>query len=191
MNILTDALPESVEIDGRDVPINADFRDCLRTILAFEDNELTPQEKQAVMLANLYPTPPANLPAAIERAQWFLNAGHQPEQADGSPRLYSFGKDAGYIFSAFRQTHGIDLTTAKLHWWTFLALFMDLGADTAFCNLVSLRKKVKTNQASKEERQAALEMGEMFDVPDMDDRTLEEKEREAEFMRLVEQGEKK
>lgn len=171
-------------VDGVEYRVNTDFRDCLRTMLAFEDNDLTPQEKQLVLLQNLYAEVPPNTAAATRAAVEFLNGG---AAKDGSgPRLYSFGQDAGMIFSAFRQTHGIDLETASLHWWKFLALFFDLGADTTFCNLVSLRKRVKTGKASKEERAAAREMGEAFDVPELDERTLDEKEQEAEFMRLLE-----
>jgi hypothetical protein len=65
---------------------------------------------------------------------------------------------------------------------------MDLGADTAFCNLVGLRKRVKSGKATKEEREVAREMGDLFDVPEPDLRTAEEKEQEAEFMRLLHGG---
>ena len=171
-------------VDGVEYRVNTDFRDCLRTMLAFEDNDLTPQEKQLVLLQNLYVGVPPNMAAATRAAVEFLNGGSA--KGGSGPRLYSFGQDAGMIFSAFRQTHGIDLETASLHWWKFLALFFDLGADTTFCNLVSLRKRVKTGKASKEERAAAREMGEAFDVPELDERTLDEKEQEAEFMRLLE-----
>ena len=183
MNILTDALPDTVTVNGTEYRVDPDFRSCLLIMLAFEDNELTPQEKQAVLLQNLYVDMPEDRDAASLAAVEFLNGGK--EGGAGGPRLYSFSKDAGYIFSAFRQTHGIDLDTEDLHWWKFVALFLDMGADTTFCNLVSLRKRIKTGKGSKEERQAAREMGEVFDVPEYDTRTLDEKEREAEFMRLV------
>jgi hypothetical protein len=147
-------------------------------ILAFEDDQLTGYEKQMIMLENLQ--------AALEMGMKFLDGGKVGEDEDSGPRLFSFEKDANLIFAAFRQTHGIDLQNIEyLHWWSFLALFMDLGADTAFCNLVGLRKRVKSGKATTEERETAREMGDMFDVPEIDDRTLEEKEKEAEFLRLV------
>jgi hypothetical protein len=49
---------------------------------------------------------------------------------------------------------------------------------------------VKTGKATKEERQAAREMGNLFEVPEIDNRSLEEKEQEAEFLRLVTEGER-
>lgn len=184
MNILVEQLPEAVEIEGIEYAINTDFRACLRAILACEDPELTPEEKQALTLENLYPDQPHNLGKALEQAIKFLNGGEIQDESDG-PRLYSFSKDARFIFAAFRQTHGIDLESAELHWWKFLALFMDLGSDTAFCNLISLRKRIKNGKASKEERRAYQEMKDLVDLPDTDHRTLEEREQEQEFLRLV------
>jgi hypothetical protein len=161
-------------------------------ILAFEDAELTAQEKQAVLLS-LYKEPVGDVRQALLMAVKYLNGGKEAQEGDNSLpyRLYSFAQDAQYIFAAFRQTHGVDLQKAELHWWEFIALFMDLGADTTFCNLVNLRKRIKTGKATKEERKAASEMGEIFEIPEPDDRTAEEKEREAEFMRLIGAGKAK
>ncbi|MBK8467729.1 MAG: hypothetical protein IPL32_18095 [Chloracidobacterium sp.] len=185
LNILTDELPGSVVIDGKNVLVDTDFRVSLKTIMAFEDADLTSQEKSQIALFNLFPTIPQNIEAGLERCIWFLNGGSPTQAAtieEPQPRLYSFAKDANYIFAAFLQTHGIDLSKADLHWWMFLALFMDLGSETTFCQLVSLRKRVKSGKATKEERQAALEMGDLFEIPDLDYRTLAEREIEAEFL---------
>jgi len=197
MNILTDRLPEAIRIEDRVYPINSDYRDCLRIIMAFEDNELTPIEKQWLVLDNLYPERPASedLQEALNKGIRFLNGGEETEDDEGlssAKRIFSFSKDARFIFAAFQQTHGIDLqNTQYLHWWHFLTLFMDLGADTVFCNLVGLRKRVKTGKATKEEKQVAREMGEIFNVPDVDTRSLDEKVREREFMNLVQQARNK
>jgi hypothetical protein len=186
MNILTDALPETIEIATTEYPINYDHKTCLRVIMAFEDNELTPQEKQIILLSSVYAgTMPMDVKQAIEKAHLFLNGGAIGEHESDGMRFYSFAKDANLIYAAFRQTHGIDLQTANLHWWQFLALFMDLGQDTTFCQLVALRKRLKTGKATKEEMQAAREMHDLIDVPEIDDRTLDEKEQEQRFLEAV------
>jgi len=139
-----------------------------------------------IMLANLYSVMPVDVEQAIEKASLFLNGGRaNSEEDDDGLRLYSFEKDADLIFAAFRQTHGIDLQKEKMHWWQFLALFMDLGQDTTFCQLIGLRKRVKTGKASKEEKETAQQMGSMFEIEDLDTRTIEEREKEAEFFRLI------
>lgn len=192
MNILTDAPPETLIIGTTEYQLHADFRTCLKIIMAFEDNDLTPQEKQLVLLNNLYSVVPNDMDTAFQQAQWFLNGGKESDsESDPSPRVYSFAKDANFIYAAFRQTHGIDLSTAQLHWWTFLALFMDLGQDTTFCQLVSLRKRLQTGKATKEERAAAREMGELVELEPIDNRTLDEKEAEDDFLAKVKALEEK
>jgi hypothetical protein len=191
-NILVDALPESVTVNGRDYAINTDFRVGLNIILAYEDSELTPTEKALVLLELLYPEKPENLIEAVKEGVRFLDGTLESNNRgteEGSPvRLYSFQKDANYIFSAFQQTHGIDLTKTKLHWWQFLALFMDLGSETAFCNIIGLRNRLHDGTATKEERKRAKTMDNILKLPEVDNRTLEEKELEREFLRRVELG---
>lgn len=188
-NVLIDLLPTTVEIDGQQYMVDSDFRTCLRIILAFEDTELTSVEKQMVMLNNLYPEMPDTIAEAIKQGIWFLDGG----QAEGNReersarRVYSFEKDAPYIFSAFRQTHGIDLETIEyLHWWKFLYLFMDLGEDTFFVRLVGLRKRLADGSATKEERKAAREMGAIVELPEEDNMTVEELKEVDHFMALLE-----
>jgi len=186
MNILVDRLPTSLEVNGREYQIDADFRNCLKIILAFEDAELAGVEKSVVFFENLFIDKPEDVKAAFEQGSWFLNGGKpNTEEADG-PRVFSWNKDANLIYAAFQQTHGIDLEAVEfMHWWKFMALFMDLGADTAFCSLAGLRRRIKTGKASKEERQMAREMGDAFLVEEIDDRTVEEREAERRFLDLV------
>lgn len=181
MNILVEELPEAVQIGESVYPIVTDFRAALRVYLAFEDDDLAAREKIMILLANLYPETPDDIEGAIMQGLKFLNCGEEAKNETDAPRLYSFTKDASLIFAAFHQTHGIDLETAEMHWWKFWALFMDLGADTAFCNLVSLRKRVNEGTATKEERRAVQKMGAAFDVPQH--HSPEEKAAAAEFWR--------
>ncbi|MBN1535941.1 MAG: hypothetical protein JW908_04355 [Anaerolineales bacterium] len=188
MNILIEELPNDVEIDGIEYEINSDFRSCLRIILAFEDNDLAAIEKQMVLIDNLYKNKPNNLDQAIRQGIKFLNGGRNELEAGTDMRLYSFEKDAPFIMAAFKQTHGIDLDTANMHWWKFMTLFMDMGSETTFSNLVSLRKRVKTGKASKEERAAAREIADIFELPEIDNRTLEEREVDNEFVERFKRG---
>lgn len=181
MNILTEKLPEEILVHGQAFPIFSDFRTCLTIILAFEDPELALIEKQMILLDNLYKEKPSDLTEATIKAIEFLNGGVPSESAEG-PRLYSFEKDSSFIYAAFQQTHGINLSQVSLHWWEFLALFMDLGSETTFSGLVSLRRKLKTGRATKEEREAAREMGSLITLPELDHRTVEEREQEQEFL---------
>lgn len=191
MNILTDRLPTTLMVNGQDYKINADFRTALKIILAFEDSELAGVEKSILFYDNLYIDKPDDILAALKQGSWFLNGGKADDTEPDGPRVFSWDRDSNLIYAAFQQTHGIDLSEADLHWWKFLALFMDLGSETAFCSLVGLRRRVKTGKATKEEKQMAREMGSLFIVPDIDDRTPDEIEAEREFMKMINAGRKK
>lgn len=191
MNILTDALPTSLLIGDTEYQIDSDFRTCLRIILAFEDNELTNQEKQIILLSSLFVTVPSDTKEAIKQAIIFLDGGKSPEEDTNHVRVYSFEKDSSFIFAAFRQTHGINLQEINLHWWIFLALFMDLGSETTFSQLVSLRKRLKTGKATKEERQSANEIKDLLELPEIDDRDLEQKQAARAFDEAIRRAQEK
>jgi|SRR5690606_4960508 len=194
-NILISSPPEYLEVDGKLYKINTDFRHALSIMLAFEDETLAQQEKAEVLLLCIYgDNIPPNIQKAYEKALWFLNCGKATDEDKNAKtpiRTFSFSKDANLIYAAFRQTHNIDLDTAQMHWWKFFALFMDLGSETTFCQLISLRHRHYKGKTTKEEKQAISEMGDLFDVPEIDDRTLEQKIAEAKFMELLEKGNKK
>ncbi len=158
--------------------------------MAFEDNELSTVEKQTILLSNLYPVIPENTLGAVEMAVKFLDGGlngQDKEVHEEQARLFSWVKDANFIFSAFRQTHGIDLEKEKdLHWWKFIALFMDLGSETFFCSLTGLRKRIGSGKATEDDYRAARELGDIFELEQEDLRTPEQIEMDEIFDRAVE-----
>lgn len=186
MNVLTDGFPQSVEIDGVEYPINADYRVGLDIMLAFEDNSLTAADKQMVAITLLYKEIPPDLTKACELAVLFLNCGEeeQPDVGERPTRLYSFEKDAKYIYSAIRQTHGIDLETVSfLHWWKFCYLFLDLDPDCFFQQMLHLRRQKQAGKLTKDERELWFRMEDILNLPGEYD--TERVEAEEEFMRRL------
>ena len=167
MNALIDQFPEAIQIDDRAYSINADYRNCLRIILAFEDVELTNFEKEAVMLNLLYDEIPRDVTKACELAVKFLNCGeHANECTEEGERVYSFEQDAKYIYSAIKQSHGIDLEQVDfLHWWKFNYLFMDLDEKCFFCRLLYLRNQKSKGKLTKEEWDWYYSIKEVVDLP--------------------------
>lgn len=126
-----------------------------------------------------------------KQAVWFLDRGEETK-ATSKARVYSFAKDADLIFGAFKQTHNIDIDTVDMHWWKFVTLFMaGFSEDTAFSNLVSLRKRHAEHKTTKEERAAIAKMRDIFDLPRTDKRTLEQKRNANKFFELAEEGKKR
>lgn len=182
MNPLIKKLPTAVKVDGVRYEINSNFRNCLKIITAFEDSELLPQEKQFIMLKLLFND---NIPPDLEQAcrvgVKFLNCGEEikesEESAAFSGRLYSFEKDARFIFTAINQTHGIDLESIDyMHWWKFCWLFMDLKEDCFFSRMIYLRQQKKKGKLTPEEWRVWKAAENIFDLgkDDEDDETMKE-----------------
>ncbi len=179
MSILTQALPEAVIIDGKEYPINTDFRVAVKIMEAFESPELTNVEKNEIMLELLYGEDniPSNTLEAARMASLFLDADNNSikekdalddnSDSSGASRLYSFTQDAKFIFSGIYQTHGIDVTTQKMHWWKFVILFMDLDSDCFFSQLLQFRSKLKKGTLTKEEREWYLANKTIVDLPEV------------------------
>jgi hypothetical protein len=189
MNILLDRMPTAVEVGNREYELETDFRNCLKIMLAFEDPELTMREKQQIMLDLLYQDIPDDRLAAAEMAVRFLNFGESvdaddiSDEQDRLQRVYSFDKDAKYIFSAFKQTHGIDLETVEyMHWWKFCCLFADLGECT-FTQLIDLRSRKAKGKLTKEEREYCVRNANIVDLPRI--KTSEELNAEQKFLNLL------
>lgn len=179
MNILRDRLPVSLEVAGRVYPINSDYRVGLTIMQAMEDTELCDAEKQLVTLRLLYPTIPDDVPAAYEMALRFLNCGEAPNEvgeAEEPERLYSFAKDAKYIYTAILQTHGIDLErTEYLHWWKFQYLFLDIREDCFFSRILYYRSQRAKGKLTKEELAYCETIRDILDLPTEEDEELKRK----------------
>lgn len=193
-NPLSRPFPTQVRLAGRRYPIRWRFTDCLPIILAFEEEaELTPAEQQMILLRRFYPKLPPDLAQAAALAVRFLDGGSSTAADEDDPeeqplRLYSFSRDGGLIYSAFRGQYGIDLRRDELHWWAFLALFHDLAPDCRFYQLLRLRRGYLGGTLSREEEQLFEDMGpEALPPAQPGDR-----EREAaalQFLRELEGGE--
>lgn len=184
MNVLTDVFPTTVEINNREYELNTDFRTGIDIMLAYEDSALTAADKVAVMLNLLYKEMPPDLGKAVDLAVLFLDCGEDRaagQDAEPAKRLYSFEKDAKYIYSAIRQTHGIDLETIDyLHWWKFCYLLLDLNEDCFFQQIISLRRRKQEGKLSKEERIAYYRMEDIMALPQEKD--AEQRQAEDAFM---------
>lgn len=151
MNILTDALPDAVEIGGRLYKINTDFR-------AGIEFEISVQEGCRDMRL-LRPFFPNGLPSgvsleeAVGATELFYCCGELPD-GQGVPQRqgYSFSADAGVIFADFRNFYNIDLSRESLHWWAFRALLEGLPEKSGFKERIYYRT-CDTRGMSKREKE--------------------------------------
>lgn len=158
MNILTEKLPTKIKVNEKIYDINYDYKTAIKTLMAFEDEELTQNEKCYILLNNIYKNEVSKKDEeeAIIKAIKFLNLGDtcESENKKTKPRIYSFNKDSSYIYSGINQTHKIDLEKdSNLHFWKFMSLFMDMTPECMFGEIIYYRKRKQEGKLTKEEKQ--------------------------------------
>ncbi len=184
MNVLTDKFPTKINVNNKVLRINSDFRNCIKIIEAFEDDELFDEEKYLIIIKRLYidEVKEEDLEQAIIKGIKFLDLGEENENNEENiKRLYSFSKDDSYIYTGIRQSHNIDLNSIEyLHWWNFVYLFLDIGQDCMFNQLVYYRKRKNEGKLTKDEKKVYISMRKILDLD-----YEEENEEDDEFMRQL------
>ncbi len=140
MNFWTEKLPDSIRIDGKEYPINTDFRIWVKCSILMEQ-EKNPVILAADLLALCYQTLPPSFEGAMKGIFSFYT-GEKGIKRDGGKTKpnYSFYYDADLIYAAFYSQYGIDLSSVSLHWYQFLALFSGLDENSRFSEVLCARE---------------------------------------------------
>ena len=146
-----------LNVGGRDIPINADFRNVLAIFEAFADTELSVMEKAYICVKRLYleAIPRKDLQEAVEKAYWFLDGGDAPKTAPSGTKLIDWKHDMHVIAPAISRALGVmDVRAEKnVHWQTFLGAFGEVG-EGLFSQVVHLRQKLaKGDKLDKSEKE--------------------------------------
>lgn len=184
MNVLTDKFPTKIKVNNKILKINSDFRNCIKIIQAFEDDDLFDEEKYLILIKTLYidEVDTEDIEEAIIKGIKFLDLGEENNDNDSSAskRLYSFIKDDNYIYTGIRQSHNIDLNSIEyLHWWNFVYLFLDIGQDCMFNQLIYYRQRKNEGKLTKDEKKVYISMRKILDLDYVDD------EEDDEFMKKL------
>ena len=150
-------LPETLTVCGKELPINADFRNILIIFEALTDEKLTPEEKAYISIKRLYKAPisRAMVEEAIKQAYWFLDGGDMPKSAPAEVKMLDWKHDESMIMPAVSKTIGVvDIRSLPfLHWWSFLGAFGEVG-DGLCSQVLYLRHKLaKGEKLSKPEQE--------------------------------------
>lgn len=195
MNLLTENLPDKIDVEGEIIEIDTDYRNCLMIILAWEDKELTTHEKISITIDRLYNKKPRNIEIALQKAMLFLNCGEEcKENKRQEKRIYSFEKDNKYIYSAVDKVLEGKLSEGKkIHWWIFYMAFMELPEDCMFSKIIYLRNQKKKGKLTKDERKIYSQMRDILELETPKQSIMTEKEQENydRFLKLVEEGERR
>ncbi len=172
MNLLTDALPEAVTVAGTVYPIRTDFRVSVEFELLAQDPAVQEKDKVLRALDLYYPQIPKDIQVACGQLIWFYRCGKQEAQdGDGEDsgdgrKVYDFEHDADYIYAAFLEQYGIDLTKAKhLHWWKFRAMFRGLDDNCEFVKIMGYRGMKIPSKMPKEQKAFYRRMKRIYALP--------------------------
>lgn len=161
-------LPTSVNVGGVDYEIRADYRAALDILAALSDPELTDDDRAAVALGIFFvedlPADLDILQEALDRCFWFISGGDEKPNDKPSPRLVDWEKDFRWIASPINKMLGQDIRALKLHWWTFLSLYYEIG-DCTFAQIVKIRNaKARGKKLDKTDREWARQNADLVNI---------------------------
>lgn len=159
--------------DGTEYPIHSDFREWIRFESLITNADVPENLKFFIALRLIFAdNVPEDFHAAHEFLAWFYRGGKElPDNNDGddvplaSRRVYDYEYDSEYIFAAFMEQYGIDLTEIPyLHWWKFLALFKGLH-DCKITDIMGYRGAEITDDLPDSRKAFLMDMQELFELP--------------------------
>lgn len=159
-NPLIDPPPETVEVNGREYRIEADYRKVLAYQRLLQDPEMDDQDKAVLGLALFYgdQVRREDVQDLLAYSQYFINRGQEPreDQDEAAPRkerTFDILEDSGRIYAAFLQVYGINLRKAKIHWWIFWELLEGLPPEgTKLASVAEIRGRPYRKDMSPVER---------------------------------------
>lgn len=143
-------LPKTVAVGGEELAIRTDFRVILTIMEAISDPDLSVQDRALCLIELFYMEPDRvrNAKEAVEACYSFIDMGEPSGKK--SPRVMDWKQDFKYIIAPVNRVLGCeargieydyDTNTGGLHWWTFMAAYMEIGGDCMFSQIVSIRDK--------------------------------------------------
>ena len=149
MNILLDALPTTINIDGEAIPVKTDFRYWIRfteIVQEYDLESITIDEyvemMQKVISTIFYDEQKIEITITLfsEITDFYtgFSKGKQSKK-NNEKKVFDFVVDADEIYSSFLQEYGIRLIHEKMHWYEFRTLFSGLSQDSAIGRLIHIR----------------------------------------------------
>lgn len=189
------ALPEALKVGGAEYPIRTDYRNVLQIFEAFQDPELTQNEKWIVAIYMMFEDffcaddvlqaaqDGFYIEEAMRQINWFISAGNVQEKETELP-VYDWVHDEQMIFSAVNKVAGMETRELEyLHWWTFLGYFREVG-EGSFSYVAGIRNKLNNHKKlDKDEREFLYKNKDMVLLKPP--KTEEEQKEEDEYQALL------
>lgn len=159
------ALPTVLTVNETQYAIRTDYRNVLQVFEAFEDSDLTQEEKWIVAVYLMFEDFSCaddalgaaeegfDVSEAIQQIIWFISGGTLEKESTELP-VYSWKQDEQMIFSAVNKVAGKEIREIEyMHWWTFLGYFNEIE-EGSFSFIVGIRQKLnKKKKLEKHEKE--------------------------------------
>jgi hypothetical protein len=172
-NPLIDRPPETVEVNGREYRIEADYRTVLAYQRLLQDPETDDQDKAVLGLSLFFGDQirREDVQDLLAYSQYFINRGQEPQDDDRDApkreKTFDILEDSGRIFAAFLQVYGINLRKAKIHWWIFWDLLEGLPTEgTKLSAVLEIRGRQFRTDMTPAERNSLARLKEYYKIGD-------------------------
>ena len=174
---LSSRLPDCVEVNGKRYKLRTEFFRVLQCFQILRAPDLLPEDQISLCLRALLWRVPFRRKRQAEVFRAVLEQYIAPDKRKGKTKSMDLEHDSDYIYAAFAQAYGINLTTSSMHWWEFRALLSALPDDTKMSQIVSIRTRPmpKPTKYNGEQRAALARAKAEWAVY----KTPEEKERDV------------
>lgn len=188
-NLLFGTLPSAYEYNGMVYEMQTDFREWIKFDLLLTDEDIPMKDKFHRLVKIIFPIVPDDI-ALWDFIMWFYHCGKEHKPASSgkggggkkTPAVYSFRYDDGYIYAAFTEVYGINLSSISyLHWWEFKALFDSLH-DCKFTDIIGYRAETITSKTPDYMKKHLTKMKKIYALP----RSLSEQQKLDELKRMKE-----
>ena len=137
-------LPVSVQISGAEVSIRTDFRVILEIFVMLSDPELSDTDKTEALLRMFYEERPSDTAAAVAAFRGFVDPS---PSSGGGPSLVSWQRDFPLLVGPVNHVLGAECRSMPyLHWYTFLAAYMEIPPDSVFAQTLRIREKLRAGR---------------------------------------------
>ena len=157
-------LPVSVQVSGAEVSIRTDFRVILEIFVMLADQELSDTDKTEALLRMFYEERPVDTAAAVAAFRDFVDPS---PSSGGGPSLVSWQQDFPLLVGPVNHVLGAECRSKPyLHWYTFLAAYMEIPPDSVFAQTLRIREKLRSGKKlEKYEREFYRRNPDLVDPP--------------------------
>ncbi len=161
MSSLTEPFPVKLNVRGVECPVNSGFRTVLRCYEVQGKSKELSTGQLSEILRLFYLGRRSFTEEHISKMFWFFACGREKEKKKfprktagvNNKQPFDFVTDADLIYAGFMQQYGIDLQEEDMHWWKFMILLENLGADTRLQKVMEYRTiDTLSKNLSKEQR---------------------------------------